>query len=621
MPRPHLVATLFVTVGCRPWPDAPRPIVAGPGFFDRPFPDDRRLVVGSPDLSDFPRIDELPLLADYAAEASVLRGFGTSSPLYLRFDGPLDRSLLPDPIDSCREGSPLFLVDIDPSSPQRGQRVPIAWDLQETETRWQPAQLFSAAPVWGRPLRPNTRYAWVFSRHLVAPPEGFSEVWSPGSVDHRVYEPLHELLFEWRIPVEEVGYAVVFTTQDTTSELAHIVDRSRFGLDEPDFPEVIEPWYAGDGYTAYAGRTRVPWWQHGEAPYVTDGGAFLLDESDRPTLSHLDPIILGLSIPDGPMPAEGWPVVAFVHGTGSGWWSFADGTANDVAAPLARAGIAVASISLPFHGERSVGGGEALLSFNVLNPTAGRTNLRQAASEAVWLTDLFARTAQSTVTTAGDTVRFDADRVAYMGHSHGAVMGSIAIPYFSSSVRAVVLSGAGGGLSLSAVGRDAGDVDIQGILEQTVGLDEDEELDTFHPIIGLLQLMGETTDPLSYARYWFHHQPDWPSAPRSVLMFEGTEDIYTPPDAIEALAGAARVPILDGAVRRTGALALPSTPTGATPASANVVGGWGDAITSGLLQFDGGGHFVIFDNPTATDAYVHFLETALEGSPTIHRAD
>jgi predicted esterase len=612
------VAFLGLAAGCSPWPDAPLPILAGPGFFDRPFPDDRRTFDGHPDLSDFPHIDEISLVGDYAVEATNLDGFGLHSPLYIRFDRPFDTELLPSPTDSTRQGTGVFLVDIDPTSPDRGCQVPIVWDYQDSETRWQPERLLSIAPAWGRPLRPATQYALVFDRTIVARPDGFEAVWMPGHPDHNLYQPLHELLFEWRVSTEDIGYAVVFTTQDATAELAHIVNRQRTGLDEPEFPEQVEPWFAGDGYIAYAGRTRVPWWQHGEEPYVSNGGAFLFDD-DWPILDHLDPVILGLSIPHGAMPEAGWPLVVFVHGTGSGWWTFADGTANDVAAPLAAAGIAAASISLPFHGERSVGGSEALMSFNVLNPTAGRTNLRQAAAEAVWMTDLFLSETRQTIGTNGTTIRFDPSRVAYMGHSHGAVMGSIALAYFDPRLRGVVLSGAGGGISLSAVGRDAGDIDIQGILEEVVGLAPNEELDTFHPIVGLLQMLGEASDPINYAAHWHHSEPRWSSGPHSVLMFEGTEDIYTPPVAIEALAAAGRIPVLDEQVSASGALALPGTPSGTTPTTRNTIAWDNTKVSSGLMQYEGGGHFVIFEEPTARDAYVHFLQTAMEGEPELKR--
>ncbi|HCH65278.1 MAG TPA: hypothetical protein DFR83_20905, partial [Deltaproteobacteria bacterium] len=557
---------------------------------------------------------------DYALEASSLDGFGLQSPLYVRFEQPLRTGLLPTPERSTRDGSPVFLVDVDPFSPTRGQRVPLAWDYQDTETRWQPSHLLSLAPSWGRPLQAGTQYALVFHRSLVAPPDGFHAVWEPGHPDHALYEPLHELLFEWRMSTEEVGYAVVFTTQDAPADLARIVHRQRTGLDQPIFPEVVERWHKGNGYSAYAGWTRVPWWQHGEPPYINHGGHFLFTQDDAPILSHLDPVVLGLSVPDGTMPENGWPVVVFVHGTGSGWWTFADGTTNDVAGPLAAAGMAVASISLPFHGERSVGGSEALMSFNVLNPTAGRTNLRQAAAEAVWLTDLFLDRAQATTTVSGQEIRFDPTRVAYMGHSHGAVMGSIALGYFDPRLRGVVLSGAGGGLSLSVVGRDAGDIDIQGLLEDVAGFAPGETLDTFHPIVGLMQLLSEASDPLSYARHWFRDEPRWSrGGPTSVLMFEGDEDLYTPPDAIEALAAAAGVPILDEVVRTTGALALPSTATDTTPTEANTNAWDGSAVSSGLMQFEGAGHFVIFQDPAAQQAYVHFLETAMKGTPEVSR--
>jgi hypothetical protein len=198
-------------------------------------------------------------------------------------------------------------------------------------------------------------------------------------------------------------------------------------------------------------------------------------------------------------------------------------------------------------------------------------------------------------------------------------MGSIALAYFDPRLRGVVLSGAGGGISLSVVGRDAGDFDIQGLLEDVAGFAPGETLDTFHPIVGLLQLLGEASDPLSYARHWFHAKPRWDAGPTSVLMFEGDADVYTPPDAIEALAAAARVPLLDEAVRTTGALALPSTPTGTTPTSQNTAAWDGTRVSSGLMQFSEGGHFVIFQEDVARDAYVHFLETAMDGTPELRR--
>jgi len=621
LPRPS--ALLLVALGglaaCSRWPDAPRPIVHGDTFFDAPFSDDRRLREGRPDLSDFPHVAELDIISDYAAEASKLDGFGTQSPIYVRFDRPLDTGLLPEPAASRQVGSNLLLVDIDPDSPERGRRFPVTWDFQEDATRWQPDNLLAVAPVWGRPLRAATTYALVFGRGAVSPPEGFADVWTPGHPDHPVYEPLHELLFEWRVDTEDIGYAVIFTTQDPTADIARIVHRTRNAMDAPSLPAEVEPWYAGDGYLGYTGKLRVPWWQHGEAPYTFNGGAFLFEDDGWPVLSHMDEATFGLAVPREDMPEDGWPLVVFIHGTGSSWASFFDGTANDIASPLAQAGIASISISLPFHGDRSVGnGGEALMSFNVLNPTAGRTNMRQAATEAVWLTDMFIRAPQSTVGRERE-IRFDPDRVAYMGHSHGAVMGSIALPYFHPDLKGVVLSGAGGGLSLSAVGRDAGDVDIQALLEQAVGLDPGEELDTHHPVIGLLQLLGETTDPLNFAPYWHHTEPSWTATPRSVLMFEGDSDVYTPPDAIEALAGAARMPVLDELVRATGALALPTVKVEDSPASLNSEAWDGSSVTAGLLQYEDAGHFVIFQDTGARDAYVHFLDTALSDVPEIRR--
>ncbi len=612
-----LSGTCWFLVSCASPLVLPTPITSGPGFYDRPFPDDRRRVDGRVDLTGFPHEGEILLLDEYLEEATVLDGFGISSPLTLRVDAPIDTTRLPGPHASILSDSPMFLVDIDSQSPERGERVPLVWEFNEAAHRWRPENLLSVAPVWGRPLRPGTRYAWVLTTDLVSPPPDFEQAWEPGSPDHPLYEPLHEWLFEERIDPANIGYASIFTTQNATQDIAAIVDRMRRGMTTPTIPDGLVQWNLTSDYIAYAGKIRVPWWQHGPPPYSTTGGTFLFSDEGWPLLAWMEELVLALAVPHGPPPEAGWPVVVVIHGTGSGWWTFANGTANDIAGPLARAGIATASISLPFHGDRSVGGGEALLSFNILNPTAGRTNLRQAATEAIWLTDMFVRTPQEATTEIGQTLRFDPKRVAYLGHSHGGVIGSIALPYFHPDVRAAVLSGAGGGLSLSAVGRDAGDFDIQGALDAVVGLDPAEPFNPFHPVVGLLQLVGETTDPLTYARYWFAERPPWPATPRPVLMFEGTQDTYTPPEAIEALAGAAHLALLDDAVQVSGALALPSTTSVATPAEGNQPAWDGCNYTAGLAQTRGGDHFVIFTDPDAQARYVGFLATALEGRAVI----
>lgn len=595
----------------------PRPIVEGDGFFDRPFPDDRRRVNGHPDLRSFPHIKDVGLLQKYVAEAERLDGFGIHSPLHLRFDGPLNLRALPTPRASCAPGAAVLLLNLDPDSPAFGERVPFAWDFQEDETRWQPENLLSVQPVWGFGLLPATTYALVITRDIARPPRGFAK-----ELDQAPrWQPLRDWLFLERsaeddLSIDDIAYAFTFTTQDPTLDLARIVHRQRTALNT----DVVDPNLRIRArfltHTVFSGTLRLPQWQQGQAPF-SEGGHFAFDDG-WPRLVRMEAVTFGLAVPGGQAPGGGWPLVIFLHGTGSDWSSWTLGGESDIAGRLASRGIASLSISLPLHGDRFAGGNPELLTFNLLNPESARTNFRQAAAEVAWLAQVFTEHQWVLGRPEGRQITLDPRRVAYMGHSHGAVVGAIAAPFLPDAVDTVVLSGAGGGLSVSAVRRDAGDFDIQAILGAALSLAPGEELDELHPVMGLVQLLSDATDPLSYAPHWQNRAPWWQDTPRNVLMFEGTDDIYTPPRTIRALAGAGRLPHL-GARSVTSPIQrlVPLHQPGPGPFVDNLPA-WDDApVTGGVVQFPGEGHFVIFQNPDAERIYLDFLETALSAGPEV----
>jgi len=417
--------------------------------------------------------------------------------------------------------------------------------------------------------------------------------------------------------LDRVAFASVFTTQDPNDEMARMADRTHHGLPMPVLDQKLTRIFNSHRYTAWMGRLHVPNWQQGEYPYLIDGGGFAFDEDGWPELAGWSDIEFVLSVPPDDPPEGGWPVVIWMDGTGSDATTFADeNTSSEPAAVLAKAGLAGLSISLPFHGDRNTGGDPSLLSFNYSNPEAGRANFRQAALEQVYLADLLSAHAHHFT---GDGLDFtvDPDRIAYMGHSHGAEIGSLAVPFFAGSARSVVLSGAGGGLALSVVYRDAGDFDIQSLLESTFEFDDGEVLDETHPLVGMIQLVSEVTDPLNYAPYWWHTAPRWEGQPTSVLQFEGLEDIYTPPLANEALAGAAHTPILEPVGELSTVQDLAGEEPQPTPCQGNRTGWDGTAVTAGLAQYTDQGHFVVFYDADAADLYGSFLETSMQGEATI----
>jgi len=313
------------------------------------------------------------------------------------------------------------------------------------------------------------------------------------------------------------------------------------------------------------------------------------------------------------MPEAGWPIVIYGHGTGGDYRSFAAGSNMSPADQLARKGIAAFGISLPLHGDRGTAVDPALASFNYLNPASARACFRQGALDQIYLSVLLTRLQHVFSSEEGDILT-DPERVAYMGHSHGGLIGAIAAPFFGEKVKATFLSGAGGGLSTTLVTRDAGDFDIQGILENALNFTEGDILTETHPVVAMVQTLAEVTDPINYAPFWSNRSPHWSTSPMHVLMTEGLNDQQTPPDTAEALAAAGRLPILSPAVNISLAHRLMDDGLDTAPLYANRETWSGKRVSTALAQYGDEDHFVIFNNPDAAALYTEFLSTALDGS-------
>ena len=62
--------------------------------------------------------------------------------------------------------SPLFLIDVDPKSPERGSLIPLESRYFASSLRYIPARTLALKPVAGFILRPGTLYAAVLRRDL-----------------------------------------------------------------------------------------------------------------------------------------------------------------------------------------------------------------------------------------------------------------------------------------------------------------------------------------------------------------------------------------------------------------------------------------------------------------------
>jgi pimeloyl-ACP methyl ester carboxylesterase len=585
-------------------------MVEGPGFFDRPFPSSSRMVDGHPDVSGFPGEGGFPIVDAYLGAAAAIDGFGNNSPLYVRFEAPIDPELLPSPEASLALDAPIFLVDVDGASPERGRRVPLHFEWTEEETTFQPGNLLAAAPLFGFPLRPGNQYALMLRSPLALPVE---QAWGTDAPADLV--PVQETLSGLGIDPETVSLAIPFTTQDPLRETARVARMIQDELGIPPIGQELEEIGETSEYTIYRGAVLLPVWQHGERPYRTEGGDFAFDEAGRPLIAFWERVSFALTIPKEDPPADGWPVVLYSHGTGGSYQSFCNSGANEEEATVfARQGVAVIGVSQPLHSDRAPPGTNPDLdSFNYANPYAGRTNFRQGALDQVYLAEVLTREVP-TFSHRGNTVQLDPERVAYFGHSQGGLVGAIAAPFLGDRVVAAGFSGTGGGLAMTIVLRKD-PLDIAQVLAAALGFSEDEELTTFHPVVGLVQMLSEATDPLNYGPYWFAESPVWPASPVPIVLTEGLLDAATPSVTTEALAAAARVPIVGEPATDPEALELRGLGVDELPTEGNALDWNGDPITAGLGQFEDNDHYAIYQNRDALQLYRDMIVSALDGEP------
>ncbi len=581
---------------------APRARYSKTDFFSAPWPSDsRRDGAGRLDLTGFPNPDALPLLDLYLTAAeSELDGFSTVTPIFFAFDGALDPARLPNPVMSQAPTSPVFVVDIDPDSAHRGERIAV-------ESRWNadpgfvylPEDVLVLQPLYGAALREGTTYAAVVMREL-QDAEGRPLTQAPETAealagDDPGFAALRTWLAEAAIATEKVAVATVFTTGAPTNEMAAIAAWVEDGAPAPSLVDLAKTSADGGAFHVYEGHYTSALLQHGKRPYDTEGGGFEFDASGAPKVAEVESLRVALAIPSGEMPAAGWPVVLYGHGTGGDYKSLLTPGKYSVGRDLTARGFAVMGIDQPLHGPRAPAGTDPdTASFNVFNPAAFRCNFRQGAVD-VLLQARFASTLEF------DGMRLDPDRIMYFGHSQGGLSGALMAP-FAKRIKSFVFSGTGGGLAYTVMLRKD-PVDMKAFLELALGVARSDELFIGHPVIGLLQSLADISDPLTYA-------PRMASEGLHVLFTSGVDDAQTPAVTSLHLAAASATPMLKPAPLPSPAHDLLGIATASRPVQGNV-----DGATRLMMQFADADHFVVFDDKRAGLPMLDFFTSSLVDDP------
>lgn len=628
------------------------------GFYSAPFPDEsRRLIEDGIDLSDFPNPDNNVFLMQLlAAVNGGVDGFGTTSTIYFTTDAPIDTANLPDLFDSTDQSASIWLVSVDPESPDYQRRYPFTARFDEDGGPFGTTNLLALLPLQGIVMRPDTRYAAVVFRDLGdveeqplgvsaqmaeltngEQPDGMSEA------AFSEYLSAIQALEELEVDVGAIAGLAVFRTGSPTRLFEQMVEHV---VNQP-IPQPNAPFEAGevyDGYCVYHTTISMPVFQSGEPPFTNTGGGWTFDEAGDPIAQGFEEANLVATIPRSEMPTGGFPVVVFVRTGGGGdrplvdrgVWN-AEGelleAGSGPASNFAAAGFAGVSVDGPHGGLRNVtGGDEQFLVYNPNNPVATRDNIRQSALELVLLAHIL-DTISIDMSDCPDAnggedhnAFFDVDTVALMGHSTGATIAPLTLA-FEPRYRAAILSGAGGSWINNIIHKDS-PVEARPLAELIIGYVE-RELHEHDPTLMLLQWSGESADPPVYAGRVTHDAGD--AGPRHVLMLQGIVDTYIYPPMANAtslsfgldLAGPAldeTAPELAEFHMLSDVLQFSGGEVLSLPAQGNVVIG-DDVATAIVVQHleDGvqDGHEVVFQTEAPKHQYRCFLESLLEGVPTV----
>jgi len=204
----------------------------------------------------------------------------------------------------------------------------------------------------------------------------------------------------------------------------------------------------------------------------------------------------------------------------------------------------------------------------------------------------------------GEAVALDADRLWFMGHSHGASGGALALSQ-SLVTRGGVFGGLGGGVTKSLLERTspAPVADALGVLFGDLQSDGASDVGEVHPMMGLLQHYHHGTDPLGVADQLFFRPHEGIPA-KHVLLLWGLGDTFAPDSTIQSLGGAMRASLAFPYEEKFPGVGVEQTP---------ITGNWGG--TTGVIadyipdEYDG--HLVFFLHPGARHQANHFIGTGV----------
>ncbi|HEY1955780.1 MAG TPA: hypothetical protein VGH28_09205 [Polyangiaceae bacterium] len=497
-------------------------------FYAMPYPSDLRLNAdGTPDLRGFPNNLEEPIIEGLRTTAMQRAGFPQMPVAYFHFNAPLapEDPTVVLPADASQS---ILLVDVDPSSPERGKLFPVVAATPAAD-RYLLDDTLEIAPRVGVVLHESRTYAFVVTTSLqdaaganVVAPTAFAalESASPPAADPELaawnlYQPLWSTLGSIGVSASRVAIATVFTTGDVVKDTADLSSKviAKYTSDVTGL--AVPSGGAQPRFCEVVGTISYPQFQKGTPPFDEDG-LFEMGSDALPVKQRDETVPIALSLPRAPMPDGGYPLIVYFHGSGGlSTDLFDDGPlqspTDQVGIPgqgpayvMAPHGFAMAGSALPLNSERVPGASE-FEYLNFANPASFRDTFRQGIIEQRMFIDALAKVrVDPSVVAACTGMSLPSSETAYRFqmaplHLQGQSMGGMYTNLVGATdprVRVVVPTGAGGYWSYMVLTTKAVPNAASG-LKLLLGTGD---LTFMHPALSLLETAWEPAEPFVYMR-------------------------------------------------------------------------------------------------------------------------
>ena len=244
-----------------------------------------------------------------------------------------------------------------------------------------------------------------------------------------------------------------------------------------------------------------------------------------------------VTIPTGPMPAGGWPVLLYQHGLGG---SAVD--VYDIGNQVAAYGWAAIATEAVAHGRR----GGVFEIFNWDSMPATRDNFRESVADDLQLLRLL-RNAHADASVQHGFEQLDANNVTFMGISLGGILGGT-FTALAPNVPDSALVVPGGHLAFELTAKAVGKQYLWNFVSSRAGINPITDEPDFLIFVKGFELLVQTgLDPCDPANYGVHVKTPGRQLgveAKNVLIQESHGDNWVPNDENETLRRAIGIPLV-----------------------------------------------------------------------------